>query len=567
VFAYTTHVGAFTAQPVIRLLNIVVESNRDGSENLPPLESGCKEIHGVYNTFSKFNKMVRVSNTAFFYNDLEMAHHFVREALTLFRSVNDSKAIGIACNNLANTLFAIRFDQANVLHCCESEHHCSITEALQLYDEAVLLARREFEGAKDVSKKADFAVQLSDRLFNRGLFLLFVDGYGCAPADTRERGYNDITIARNLHYDVKEYMLAHRLIFGNSASYFSRLLRRINCLAAFYDDVGLREIWDAELLLDEADQLATIAVEASAKRECPLFREVNQAGRRQQLESSAILLAMRNEDFLCAGKIGIRMLVEDNFLLESSFADAAQALLHILKDDDFGFSRRALSSTKQSLRAMLKSCRTVSLDTGKNVIFAFELSPKWSDSAMLEELNAECLDFYDTSFSPDDQISVLANNVIDDMTVELGSMEENQGRQRSSIDVATSSCSSTSIQPMLPLALQILIDSALSSQSDSFIILVTDGCSLDALDVSPIQSQIERWNVERTYPIHLLIIGIEIEDDNQRGVLESLSYVSRSSVYVDANTNTLEPAFRSISAIVNGRMSNQLISFLTMEKF
>lgn len=558
---------AYAAQPVIRLLNIVVESNRDGSENLPPLEGGCKEINGVYNTFSKFNKMVRVSDTAFFYNDLEMAHHFVRDALTLFRSVHDSKAIGIACNNLANTLFAIRFDQANVLHCCESEYHCSITETLQLYDEAVLSARKEFEVAKDDSEKANFAVQLSDRLFNRGLFLLFVDGYYCAPPDARERGYDDITLARNLHYDVKDYMLAHRLIFTNAAPYFNRLLRRINCLAAFYDDVGLRAIWDAELLLDEADQLAAAAVEASAKGKCPLFREINQLGRRQQLESSAILLAMRNEDFLHAAKIGIRMLVEDNFLLESSFADAAEALLQILKDDDMAFSRRALTSTKQSLRAMLKSCRTVSLDTGKNGIFAFELSSKWSDSPLLEVLNAECLGFYDTSFSPDDHIAVLANSVDDDMTVELGSKEENEGRQRSSIDVATSSCTSDSNQPILPLALQMLIDSSLSLQSDSYIILVTDGCSQDGMDMSAIQSQVERWNVERTYLIHVLIIGIEIEDDRQQSVLESLGHVCRSSIYIDTNSDTLESTFHSISAIVNDRLANQLISFFTMEKF
>jgi hypothetical protein len=552
---------------MLRLLKIVVESNKDGSENLPPLECGCKEIHGVYNTFSKFNKMVRVSNTAFFYNDLDMAHHFVRDALTLFRSVHDSKAIGIACNNLANTLFAIRFDQANILHCCESGQHCSITEALQLYDEAVLAARQEFEVAKDDRQKADFAVQLSDRLFNRGLFLLFVDGYDCAPPEARERGYDDITVARNLHYDVKDYMLVHRLLFANAAPYFSRLLRRINCLAAFYDDVGLREIWDAELLLDEADQLATAAAEVSAKGKCPLFREISQVGRQQQLESSGILLAMRNENFLHAAKIGIRMLVEDNFLLESSFADAAEALLHILKDDDMAFSGRAIASTKQSLRAMLKSCRRVSLDTGKNCIFAFELSPKWSNRPMLEELNAECLDFYDTSFSPDDQIAVLANNVDDDMTVELGSKEENEGLQRSTIDVATSSCTSGSIQPIFPLALQMLIDSALSLQSDSFIILVTDGCTQEAMDVSLIQSQVERCNVERTYLIHLLIIGIEIEDDHQRSMLESLGHVSRSSVYINANSDTLDHAFHSISAIVNGRLSNQLISFLTMEKF
>ncbi|KAG7350669.1 hypothetical protein IV203_010029 [Nitzschia inconspicua] len=557
----------YIALPVIRLLNIVIEVNRDGSENLPPLNGGCKEIHGVYNTFSKFNKVVRVSNTAFFGNDLEMAHHFVRDALTLFRSVHDSKAIGIACNNLANTLFAIRFEQANQVQCCENEHYCSITEALQLYDEAVLSAQHEFEGAADDSEKASFATQLSDRLFNRGLFLLFVAGYDCAPEDARERGYDDVTIARNLHYDVKDYMLSHRLIFSNASSYFNRLLRRINCLAAFYDDVGLREIWDAEVLLEEAYQLAAAAVEVSAKGKCPLFSEVNQTGRLQQLESSAILLAIQSEDYLQAAKIGMRMLVEDSYLLESCFADAAEALLQVMKDEGMAFSRGAVTSTQQSLRRMLKSCRNVSLDTGKNAVFVFELNQRWSNSRMLEELNAECLDLYDTWFSPNDQIAVLASNMSVGVTVELGSKEENEGRQRSSIDVATSLCRLDSIQACLPVALQMLVDSTWSLQSDSFIILVTDGSSLDATDSSAIRSQVEQWNAERTYLINFLIVGIDIEDDRCKSIMESLGTVSRNSSFVHADSKDLTPAFRSISALLHGHTSNQLISFLTMEKF
>lgn len=543
------------------------EANRDGSENLPPLEGGCKEIQGVYNTFSKFNKIVRVSNTAFFCNDLEMAHHFVSDALTLFRSVRDTKAIGVACNNLANTLFAIRFEHANQLRCCESESYCSITEALQLYDEAVSIAQQEFETAKDDGEKAAFATQLGDRLFNRGLFLLFVDGYDCAPEDARKRGYDDVTIARKLHYDVKDYMLSHRLIFANGSSYFNRLLRRINCLAAFYHDFGLRDIWDAEILLDEADQLAAAAVEVSAKGRCPLFQEINQIGRRQQLESSAILLAMQNEDYLHASKIGIRMLVEDDFLLEPSFADAAEALLQIMKDEDLAFSKRAISSSRQSFRGMLKSCRNVSLDTGKNAIFVFELNQRWSDSPMLEELNAECLDLYDASFSPSDQIAVVTNSISDDMTVELGSKEDNEGRQRSAIDVATLMCNSDSDQACLPIAMQMLIDSTLSLQSESFIILVTDGSSVDGFDVSTLRSQVEQWNSERTYLIHLLIVGVDIMDDRHQGILESLGRLSRNSSFINATADNLKPAFHAISAIVNGRVSNQLIAFLTMEKF
>jgi hypothetical protein len=45
------------------------------------------------------------------------------------------------------------------------------------------------------------------------------------------------------------------LLFEQSASYWNRLIRRINCLLAFYNDEELRNLWDAENLLDEADEV------------------------------------------------------------------------------------------------------------------------------------------------------------------------------------------------------------------------------------------------------------------------------------------------------------------------
>jgi tetratricopeptide (TPR) repeat protein len=551
---------------MIRLLSIVVDSNNGGYENLPPLKGGCKEVHGVYNTFSKLNKIVKVSNISFFSGDLEVAHHFVSDALALYRKIHDRKAIGVACNNLANTLFALRFEGGNNVHCCKSTSACTISEALALYDEAVEIADDELKSCSNDAMKADYATQLADRLFNRGLFLLFIDGYECAPQDSRARGYQDVTSARDLHYDVKGYMLAHRQIFSNASSYFSRLLRRINCLAAFYDDIGLQEIWNAEDLLDEADQLATAAWEAHAKGGCPLFNEVTQSGRRQQLESSAILLALRSEDFLQASKLGIRMLVEDSFLLESSFARSAEALLQVMKEGDVGFSRKTIAATRDGLRSMLKSCRKVSLDIGKNVILAFEISEKCVDSQLLEELNTRCLELYDNSFSSDDHIGVVANNVKDTSTVELGSKEENEGRQRTFIDVATSSFTpSDDVQACLPISLQMLIDSPLSLQSDSYLILITDGSMQDTMDFSSLKAQIERLNMERNYQIHVLVVGLNVEDERKKTLLEDLGDVSKASTFV--TSDDLDSAFQSVSSIVNGRVSNQFISFLTMEKF
>lgn len=561
--------AAYTTRPMLTLLKIVSNTNKgESGDSIPPLQGGCKEVQGVYNTFAKLNKIVRVSNTAFFSGNLEMAHYFVKDALSLYRKVNDQKAIGVACNNLANTLFAMRYEQMDAADCCEDcTEKCTISETLPLYDEAVERGRRDFDETPEGDLKVDYAIQLGDRLFNRGLYLLFIDGYDCAPQDARERGYRDVTVARNLHYDVRDYLLKNKQLFSASSSYFSRLLRRINCLAAFFDDIGLREIWDAEELLDEADQL--VAAAWDSKIQCPLFRDVTKIGRRQQLESSAMLLAMHGGDHMQAARLGMRMLVEDMFILETSFVRAAEALVQVMKDGEVDFSRRTVSCARDDLRSMLRCCRSESLDIGKNVVLVLELHPQWADNPMLEELNSRCLALYDSSLNPDDNFGAVANNVKDTCAVELGTKEDNEGRQRTFIDVATTSFTSGSTEASFPTGLQMLIDSALSQQSDSFLILITDGCALDGADYSSFVSQIERLNIERTYQIHVLIIGLDVNDDEGRyiRILENLASVSKQSMVMNVKSGQLEPAFQAITTIVNGRSSHHFISFLTMEKF
>ena len=105
-------------------------------------------MQGVYNTFAKLNKIVKVSNTSFFSGKLDMAHHFVTDALSLYRKINDRKAIGVACNNLANTLFAIRYEHIDEVNCCNASRTCFVKQALALYNEAVGYSHQDFDAAE-----------------------------------------------------------------------------------------------------------------------------------------------------------------------------------------------------------------------------------------------------------------------------------------------------------------------------------------------------------------------------------------------------------------------------------
>jgi hypothetical protein len=302
--------------------------------------------------------------------------------------------------------------------------------------------------------------------------------------------------------------------------------------------VGLGEVWDAQVLLDDADQLARAAFKVNSRgRSCPLFQEVHRSGRQQQLEGLEILLATNSGVNLRAVRVGMRILVEDAFLLESSFVRAAEALLRIMKDTDNDdnydeeetfFSKRTIECARNDLRTMIKSCKNESLDIGKNTVFVFEICPlEWNKSGtcstLLDGLNNLCLELYDNCFSPDDQIGLVSNNVNDARSVEIGSKEDNEGRQRTFLDVVTSICSappsssddvsltnSTSTsETYLPIDLQMSIDSSVSLQNDSYIVWITDGyIRYESNAMISLRNQIERLNEERCYQIHVLIIGV-----------------------------------------------------------
>ena len=527
------------------------------------------------------------------------------DALVLYRKINDRKAIGVTCNNLANALFAMQFELIDEGNGCCSTIECYVKQALALYDEAMSYSHEDFNCAEG-DFKVNYAIQLSDRLFNRGLYYLFIDGYDCAPEDSRQHGYNDITFSRNLHDDIRDYLLENKQLFSKASSYFSRLVRRINCLAAFYDDVGLREIWDARVLLDEAKKLVDAATEVSSKGSfCPLFQEVNRSGRQQQLESLEILLDLNCGDIQRAARTGMRMLVQDVFLMEEAFVRAAEALVHYMKeiDGDLSFSKRSIECTRNDLRTIVKSCRKKSLEIGKNTVFILDIGPsQWKTGGdLLDDLNTRCLWLYDNFCQADDQIGAVSNTANDTQSVGIGIKEENEGRQRSFLDVATdiigpehsneegNSRASARASTCFPIGTQMLIDSHVSLQSDSYIVWITDGhLYYNERTMISLRDQIERLNQERCYQIHVLIVdlnrdscysntgddsGSQSEEDvgriAQGSLLQAIGNVSKNSIYLSANSeDELMSVFERLSGILsNNQSTSEFISYLTMEKF
>lgn len=570
LFLILCQVTIYITTPLLTLLQTVRCINkREIDDKLPPLQGGSREVQGVYNTFAKLFKVVRISNTAFFSGNLKWAYHFLEDALKLFRKVKDEKAVGIACNNLSNTLYAAYYEGVDV-GLKEQGESCIISIALRHYAEAIELAQRNFEAASEGEIKADFAVQLADRFFNRGLFLLLIQGNEMAPATARELAFTDIEHAKNLDYDAKDFLLDNKLLLKNSEAYFNWVLRRINGLTEFHNDDGLQQVWDVQELIDDADQLLLAAWYVPF---APLFKNVSRAGRLQQLEAASIVLWLKMGNQFEAARLAMRLFSEDEYILESSYVHSADAMVKVLrlhKDDlqhSVSFSSITVASALDDLRRMTKCCKNGFIGIGKCLVFAIELCERWEGDEMLEKINANALSLYDRYCAPNDYMGVAAFSTEESLAVEISIKAGNEGRQRASLDMATSTTTERA-NPAFPLSIQMVVDSQATLEYDSFILLMVDGYAWDDMSCLSLRLKIARLNQERKTMVHLLILGLDIEDDNAREQCMLLSDVTKLSMYVDATLENIDSVFERITVLIGGRPVNSgFLKGLTMERF
>jgi hypothetical protein len=552
---------------MITLLRTVRNINSGNIEDdIPPLHGGSSEVHQVYNSFAKLCKIVRVSNTAFFSGNFQWAYHFISDALKLYRKIDDKKAIGIACNNLGNTLYSMRYERARTLAPrTEFGENWTSEAALEHFDEAVQSAQIEFDAETVEELKADFAHQLADRLFNRGLFYLLIREDENAPENAQERGYQDIAKARGLDYDVKDLWLERKVLLKNSGAYFNRLLRRIHGLVDFHSDEGLREVWDTKELVEDADQLLFAAWKEPA---APLFAEISRVGRLQQLEGAVIRYEFCAGNKGEAARLAMRMFAEDEYLLEYSFIQGATALLGFLRGNHSSpFASKTVASARADLRKMLGSCKNSSLDIGKCFVLSLEMSERWEDNPILEKINVNSLRLFDEYCGKDDYVGLVAQSPEGELTMELAPKANNADQQRETLDLATLSTSERAF-PAFPIAVQMIVDAAASTDNDSYIVLLTDGFSWDSEACASIKRQIERLNRERKTAIHVIILGVDVEEDAIIEQCKMMTTVSKTSFYVDVTLETIDEAFDTIVGLLGGHQhATSCMQGLTMEKF
>ena len=564
-------------KPLITLLHIVhCINSRKIEDDIPPLDGGSSEVRQVYNSFSKLYKTVRVSNIAFFNGNLAFARNVTNDALKLYRKIGDKKAVGIACNNLANIFHAMcsygpsedsnRLDGSLVQDCCDrSPDACSVRMAIALYDETISIAHFQLGLASSDEEKADFTQQLADRLFNRALFLLLVANEKCAPQNARAKALADIERVRDMDFDVKEFLVDRKILLQRSSDYFYRLLHRCMGLLEYYGDEDLRQIWDLNELVEDADRFLFAAWDHPT---APLFEQVTRIGRLQQLECVAMRLDICKGRQILAARLAMRMFAEDEYILEEAFAVSASVLLKLIRDDDDwpdGWTSKA-KAVRADLRKMLLKCRATKLDLGKSLVFAVELSDKWRQHELLDVINARCLQLYDDCCMKDDYMGLVAYTTQGDLNVPIELKAENEGRQRTSLDLATST-TSEQVSPAFPHALQLLIDSNTAPENDTFVILLSDGKSYDPSTPETFKAQLALMNRNRETNLHVVILGLEV-DEALKADYKLMCSLSKQSIYVDVNIKNVDRAFDEISAVIGGESTTgSCLRGVTMEKF
>jgi hypothetical protein len=541
------------------------------------MKGGSREVNQVYASLAKLHKIVRFSNMAFFSGKMNRAHKFLTDALSLFRSADDQKAIGIAANNLGNTCMAIRNRKLSTKRCFRIDGKCVTHEALQSYDEAIESATTEYDDIMSKTTQdgdhlqAKLAEQLANRYFNRGLFFLLTAGDdACAAEESAERGRQDILQARALDAEARDIWFETRQVHKNSVQYFERLLRRANGLIGLLQkNITEGGSWNVAELLHEAERLLFVSWNTTttmpASSPSPLFDAMSSIGRLQQLQGTAIRYELCLGNTREAARIAHRILAEDEYIEEHAFSAAASAMLAWFREEPPPQHLRPSElAIQRDFRRMLHSCRTSSdaaLGIGKNVVF-FQDFVRHNEcdyilQSFAEKLSVSCHDD-DLIILPSSTSTSRSGTDDNNMWLRLqrkGDMEQADwspaGRKRRRIsDINTHFCR----------AMRIVLESREPFENDTWIIVITDRRRWNPVEYRLSEShhyllsEIDQLNKAREATIHVAIVSMDA-DDKMAETCREVCSISRESTYInvkDGQPDDLDDALADIASLVIG---------------
>eukprot|EP00977_Amphora_coffeiformis_P002992 scaffold569_cov165-Amphora_coffeaeformis.AAC.25 len=327
------------AGPMLHLLEIIESvDSKSLDQELPELERcpfrGSKELMNVANTMETLFQVVRFANMAFYAGELEVAYRVLRDALRIFRGVENKKAVSVACNNLGNILLVMFLDmkqeETNSLKFGLTREEI-IAQGTAYYHEAIRLGEAAYDEFHEkegwTANCLDFMQHLSNRYFNRAMFLLTVKDDHEKPAEIERLGLRDLEISRDMDVEIDDQ--GEEVGWGRtnrSEKLFHAALTRVRGLLLLLE-LGYPDEWEVE---DKLYGLLKMVIDESQKDSSVLFNEIGYVGRLQQVETELMKYTMIQNDIDTAARIAIRPLFEDEYHLAEAKVQAIRVMVSYL---------------------------------------------------------------------------------------------------------------------------------------------------------------------------------------------------------------------------------------------
>ena len=374
IVAVLCRLAVTIVEPVQQLLLLVERINRrERMENFPTKVKTNRliEVERIQATFEHLFLLVRFANTAFFAGDLSRAHLALREALKLFRKLNNKKAIGIVNNNLGNmmlTFFRIT-ERTGVKHLEGMTKAQIIKKGCKYFNDAIesgedALARIN-EQTGFSTEYLVFMQQLSNRYFNRAMFMLAVKNSHHDPESADVQGFMDLSTCRDMDREVVDNG-DHVGFKGEKGMHFEVLMSRITGVLILMKK-GYPDEWGIEDLLFEAKKELVLALKQQPQHS--MFHDTRPAGQMQRLDVAYIDYYLMKGDKTKAAEFSIRMLVEDEYLLQDCAMLALKALAEGIDECDnqmFGTNASNIKATLYQYRQIVAEQVSTNIPEGSN---------------------------------------------------------------------------------------------------------------------------------------------------------------------------------------------------------
>jgi len=303
--------------------------------------------------------VVHLANLAYFSGDLIVAHKSIVKILLAFKHLNNKKAIGVASNNMGNIMLAM---YRTMVKCGYTTiggmtKQQIISEGTAYFLQAIKLGEEtydEFYEKEGWSKNClAFMQHLSNRYFNRAMFLLTVGEDHETPDLAKEMAFRDLDIAFNMDIEVVDQCVEMGILQSKKER-FESIIGRVSGLLELLK-LSYTNEWNLEELLDDA---LTLVKSVANNTSNDLCLALNYAGRMQQLDCHLIsYIILTGGSSADAAKIAIRMLVEDEYIISNAYITAIGAMIKYtesISSEDLQFDKAAVKSELFSMRSSVK---------------------------------------------------------------------------------------------------------------------------------------------------------------------------------------------------------------------